>query len=355
MAGVNEVLAVQNVSKRFKKQQILSNVSFSVGKNEIIAILGASGCGKTSLLKIITGLLEADAGSVVLHGSAVDGLPPEKRNIGMVFQNYLLFPFMTVYENIAFGLRMKGIAPSEQKERIRAMVAMLGIEQKLFEYPKTLSAGQQQRVALARVFVMRFPVILLDEPFSNLDPHLREDMYDVLITLKQASDTSIVLVTHNADEAMILSKKIGIIHKAELIQFDIASAVFRRPSYSAVARIFGNKNALPVKMEEQKRALYKHIPFRYSDAHSSIDPASKASCLLTCHPEYVRIESSPKTNENILEGEIMSIHQLGNNTHVKICVQNDYVYATLAHDHRVLSASRVYVHFPKEHVHLMPN
>ncbi len=352
MDSMSTVLRVKNISKQYKKQQVLSNISFSVEKNEIITILGASGCGKTSLLKIISGLLAAGSGSVALHGQIIDELPPEKRNIGMVFQNYLLFPFMTVYENIAFGLRMRNIAPTEQKERIRLMASILGIEQKLFEYPKALSAGQQQRVALARVFVVRFPLILLDEPFSNLDPHLREDMYDILLSLHHTSSTSIILVTHNANEAMFLSKKIGILHDSQMVQFDTTTKVFHQPVCSEVAQIFGNKNALPVTITEGKKIHYYDAAITASKSNE-MWVEKPGSYMLTCHPEFVRVGTSLLGRENVLEGEILSMHQLGGSTHVKIKVREDFVYAILDKKQSIEPGSRVHVQLPQEHVQIM--
>ncbi len=353
MAGMkNNVLSVRGLMKSFNGKPVFSGVDFDVGQREIVAFLGASGEGKTSLLKVIVGLLQPNAGSVAVNGRMLNDMPPEKRPIGMIFQDLTLFPFLTVHENIAFGLRMQGVPRAEQNRRVDFFANTLKIADKLNDYPKTLSHGQQQRVAFARTFILNKAVVLLDEPFSAFDTHLREDMYEVFRVLCEESGSSAILVTHNPVEAMMLSQKIGVLYDSSLLQFDSSLNVFHRPVHTAVAVLLGNKNALSFRrinentIEHNGKTIYLHDAS--GQPHETLQKG-----VFTCHPDFVDVLAPGSRKKNTLKGEIVAVKERGSKRTMIIAVDDARVHANVSPQRKLSVGEQVAVHFPNEHVHIM--
>jgi len=235
-------LELDHVAKQFGAQTAVEDFSLSVRQGEFISFLGPSGCGKTTTLQMIAGFLEPSHGAIRLEGRDLTAIHPAKRGLGIVFQSYALFPHMTAAENVSFGLEMRKIAKAERQERVRATLAMVGLAGFEDRYPRRMSGGQQQRVALARALVIRPAVLLLDEPLSNLDAKLREDMQIELRQLQRNLGTTTILVTHDQNEAMSLSERIVVMSKGRIEQIGTPQETYERPASAFVAQFLGRAN-----------------------------------------------------------------------------------------------------------------
>ena len=235
-------LRIRDLDKRFGDVAAVDGVSFDVESGTLVSLLGPSGCGKSTILRMIAGLIEPDAGSIRIGDAEVTWLPPHRRNIGLVFQSYALFPHMSVYENVAFGLRQRRLPEDAASARIAETLAMVrpeGLERRL---PRELSGGQQQRVALARAIAPRPALLLLDEPLSNLDAKLRDVMRVELRRLQQDLAITTVFVTHDQEEALTMSDRICVLSAGRLQQIGAPREVYDRPATPFVADFFGRSN-----------------------------------------------------------------------------------------------------------------
>ncbi|MBK9081458.1 MAG: ABC transporter ATP-binding protein [Rhizobiales bacterium] len=236
MAGIT----IDRIEKRFGAVAALRELSLEVADGEFIALLGPSGCGKTTLLRIIAGLEQQTAGRIRIGGRDVSALPPRERGLAMVFQNYAVFPHMTVYENVAFGLRMKGASDADVKTQVERASGLLHIEPYLERYPAKLSGGQRQRVAVARALAVQPAVLLMDEPLSNLDALLRLEMRSELKSVLAASGATTVYVTHDQTEAMGLADRVAVMHEGVIEQIDRPQALYERPATRFVGGFVGS-------------------------------------------------------------------------------------------------------------------
>lgn len=241
------VIEIKNVAKTFGTYQALQDINLTVADQEFMVLLGASGCGKTTLLRIIAGLETASEGEVWIGGRRIDHLAPKDRGIAMVFQNYAVFPHMTVFENIGFGLRMQKLPNDEVVKRVERVAELMHIEKLLKRYSGELSGGQRQRVAVARALAMEPDVILMDEPLSNLDALLRLEMRAELKGVLAGSKTTAIYVTHDQVEAMSLADRISVMHEGKIVQAATPIEVYRNPAAEFVAGFIGNPpmNFLP--------------------------------------------------------------------------------------------------------------
>jgi multiple sugar transport system ATP-binding protein len=240
-------IEIKGVAKSFGAFTALHSVDLTIADREFVVLLGASGCGKTTLLRIIAGLETASAGEVWIGGRRVDQLPPRDRGIAMVFQNYAVFPHLTVFENIAFGLRMQKVAPAEIDRRVTRTAELMHIEGLLKRYSGQLSGGQRQRVAVARALAVEPQVILMDEPLSNLDALLRLEMRAELKGILAESQTTTIYVTHDQVEAMSLADRIAVMQGGDILQAADPIEVYRNPAARFVGAFIGNPpmNFLP--------------------------------------------------------------------------------------------------------------
>ena len=241
------VIEIKGVAKSFGSFTALHSIDLTIADQEFMVLLGASGCGKTTLLRIIAGLETPTTGEVWIGGRRVDQLPPRERGIAMVFQNYAVFPHLTVFENIAFGLRMKKMAQAEVERRVKRCAELMHIEQLLKRYSGQLSGGQRQRVAVARALAMEPDVILMDEPLSNLDALLRLEMRAELKGVLAESKTTTIYVTHDQVEAMSLADRISVMNGGHIVQAANPVEVYRNPAARFVGSFIGNPpmNFLP--------------------------------------------------------------------------------------------------------------
>ena len=234
-----------HLSKAYGRVVAINDVSLCVGQGEFFSLLGPSGCGKTTTLRAVAGLIEIDAGTIAIMSRDVTDLPVHKRNIGMVFQNYALFPHMTVAENIAFGLKMRGVKRREIAGRVERALDLVRLGGTGGRLPRQLSGGQQQRVAFARAVVIEPQLLLLDEPLSNLDAKLRKEMQIELRALQRRLGITAIYVTHDQEEALTLSDRIAIMNDGRIAQCAEPSEIYRSPANRFVAEFIGRVNLLP--------------------------------------------------------------------------------------------------------------
>jgi putative spermidine/putrescine transport system ATP-binding protein len=237
-------LDARSVSKSFQGTRVLENLDLTIGRGEFVSLLGPSGCGKTTLLRMIAGLLPVDGGTITLDGKVISGLPPHRRNVGVVFQNYALFPHLTVAENIAFGLRARGIPKPEADTTVARFLDLIKLPDIAGRYPSALSGGQQQRVAVARALAPHPDILLLDEPFSALDRKLREGMQIELKSLLRDLGITSVFVTHDQDEALVMSDRIAVMNAGVIEQFGAPKEIYKNPKSRFVLDFIGASSQL---------------------------------------------------------------------------------------------------------------
>ncbi len=238
------LLEIKNVSKTFEDHLIVNNLSINVNKGEFFTLLGPSGCGKTTLLRIIAGFVTPDSGGIILDGIDITNLPPEERQLHTVFQSYALFPHMTVFDNIAFPLKMSGVNKKLISDMVHNILEKVQLLRYINRYPNELSGGQKQRVAIARSLVNRPKLLLLDEPLSALDANLREHMHVELVKLQEESGVTFVYVTHDQSEALALSSRIAVMNLGNIEQQDQPQIIYSKPSTYFVADFLGKCNLL---------------------------------------------------------------------------------------------------------------
>jgi putative spermidine/putrescine transport system ATP-binding protein len=244
---MSDLLALRNLTIAYGSTIVVENLSFAVGEGEFVALLGPSGCGKTTTMRAIAGLVEPRAGEISLAGRDITRIPANKRDVGLVFQSYALFPHLTVFENVAFGLRLKRLPRDEIQRRVRGAIESVGLSGLENRLPKALSGGQQQRVALARAAVVTPRVLLLDEPLSNLDARLRLEMRGELRRLQSAAGIAMLYVTHDQAEALALADRVVVMQAGKIEQIGSPRGIYERPRTDFVARFMGFENIFAVR------------------------------------------------------------------------------------------------------------
>ena len=244
------ILELRQVSKRFDKAVPADDVSLAIEPGEFFTFLGPSGSGKSTLLRIVAGLEQADAGLVLLRGRDVGGVPPWRRHLGMVFQQYANFPHMNVAQNVAYGLRRRGLGPAEIRARVAELLDLVGLAGFEERRVTQLSGGEQQRVAIARALAPRPELLLLDEPLAALDEKIRREMQGELTKIQEATGTTFVYVTHDQEEALTMSDRIAVLNRGRCVQVDAPERIFRFPRTRFVAGFFRGCNVLEASLEQ---------------------------------------------------------------------------------------------------------
>lgn len=315
-------LTLRSLTKRFGDAAAVDDVHLHVASGEAIVLLGPSGCGKTTTLRMIAGFERPSEGTISIGGSVVAGegnfVPPEKRRVGMVFQSYALWPHMTVAENVAFGLTTRG--PRQDKESLRAraeeameMVQLPGLGAR---YPHELSGGQQQRVSLARALVTRPGVLLLDEPLSNLDSRLREDMRRQIRELQQELGITMVYITHDRTEALGLADRVVSLRAGRIQQVAPPAEIYSRPTSTFVAKALGAANIVPAEWESG-RSTCRLVTGQTIDAHAVAGSRTADTPTVCVRPHDIELTVEGNTN-----GVITDISYLGDDTHYRIALDD---------------------------------
>src|SRR5579862_1270408 len=240
---------LQNLSRSFGATKALDGLSIEIAPGELVALLGPSGCGKTTALRIVAGFEHADTGSVIVDGKDISGVPANRRDMGMVFQSYSLFPNMNALDNVGFGLRMRKLGAAGRRKKAQELLDMVGLAPQAKQYPHQLSGGQQQRVALARALAIEPRVLLLDEPLSALDAKVRLQLREQIRTLQQRLGTTTLFVTHDQEEALSMADRVGVMNNGRLEQIAAPSELYSEPATAFVAEFVGTMNRIPGRLD----------------------------------------------------------------------------------------------------------
>ncbi|NJO67371.1 MAG: ABC transporter ATP-binding protein [Leptolyngbyaceae cyanobacterium RM1_405_57] len=315
---VEESLRLEAIQHSYRNHPAaINSVSLSIEAGRFFCLLGPSGCGKTTLLRLIGGYLKPDHGQILIAGRNVTRKPPEQRNIGMVFQNYALFPHLSARENVAFGLEVQQVSRAEREQRVEAILDRVGLS--LAERdrpPKRLSGGQQQRVALARALVIQPKLLLLDEPFANLDRQLRERLRAELKQLQRQTGVTTILVTHDQEEALALADQVGLMLSGQFLQIDTPANLYQHPASPLVARFLGEANLFQVQaVEADSIHLHSSITLQ-RDALPAVTPGS----WLMVRPENCVVGSAAVECLNHWQGRVIDSTFLGTDRVLEVVI-----------------------------------
>ncbi|MCR8630067.1 ABC transporter ATP-binding protein [Paenibacillus radicis (ex Xue et al. 2023)] len=316
MSAQNSIIKIESVTKQFGAFKAINNVSLDIERGSFTTLLGPSGCGKTTLMRLIAGFHEPDSGSIYIEGNKVNGTPVYKRNTPLVFQEYALFPHMTVFENIAYGLKLKRIPSNEIKEKVGTMLDMFGLQGMEHRYPKQMSGGQQQRVAFARALIIGQNILLMDEPLSNLDAKMRVEVRNDIREMQQRAGITAIFVTHDQDEALSLSDRIAVFNKGTIYQVGTPWEVYFKPNNKFVADFVGVANFVDgevVGVESQDYMV------KCADIAIKVDKTGYSAKLgdkvtLVIRPECISVlprEGSYGSSDNVWSGYITRSSFLG--------------------------------------------
>jgi spermidine/putrescine transport system ATP-binding protein len=319
--GVRAV-EIRHVTKRFGQGAgavvALDDVSLEIRDNEFFTLLGPSGCGKTTLLRLIAGFEEVSGGTILLFGEEIEGLPPNKRPVNTVFQQYALFPHMTVAENVAFSLRMLKRPRAESLAVVERMLALVKLEQFADRRPGQLSGGQQQRVALARALATKPKVLLLDEPLSALDLKLRQEMRNELKQIQQETGITFIFVTHDQEEALTMSDRIAVMSNGRVQQVGTAHAVYDRPVNRFVADFIGETNIIPVEITEILGDKARCVAARRQEFLCDAVPGCRVGQTVSVSIRPEKIALRRPDNGSTLAGRVAGLTYLGTDTRFTI-------------------------------------
>lgn len=311
---------IQDLVKNFGQTTAVHSANIDIRSGEFMTLLGPSGCGKTTILSMILGIIDASSGTISFNGESINHMPMNKRDVGMVFQNYALFPHMTVSQNVAFGLDMRKVKKDEKKRRVQEALEMVQLDGYGDRFPKELSGGQQQRVALARALVIRPKVLLLDEPLSNLDAKLRKDMRIQLKRLHDELGITIIYVTHDQEEALSLSTKVAVMSKGVIQQIGSPQDIFVNPKNHFVANFVGYANFLMGRIieEQDDKFLFEspssgRLLVKKSGRHQVGDEV-----ILTIKPENLRMVLGDEPGLNVMKGKVIVSDYVGSTTGYEI-------------------------------------
>lgn len=337
-----ESVVFEKVSKKFGNSQALNNVSFSINKGEFFSILGPSGCGKTTLLRILAGFETPDSGKIYLDGQDITTLPPNKRPVNTVFQNYALFPHLSIRENIAFGLRIAQKPESEIDLEVEKMLQLIQMTEHAEKYPDTISGGQKQRVAIARALVNHPQVLLLDEPLAALDLKLRQKMLLELDLIHDQVGITFVFVTHDQTEAMAVSDRIAILQKGNLEQIGTPIEIYEAPKSNFVAAFIGDTNFLNGVVKERVQNDYSLVKVdSFPDVlcfnDKKLNPQDHVH--LSVRPEKIHISREPPPSHalhNLFPGVVDDVVYKGDHTNFGVKVEGLKISVTQQHSRFLL-------------------
>ena len=296
---MEKIISLENVSLAFDGERILNNINLDIGDKEFVTLLGPSGCGKTTTLRIIGGFLTPDEGNVIFENKKINNLPPHKRNINTVFQRYALFPHLNVYENIAFGLRVKKISEREIKSRVNEMINLVNLQGFEKRAVQRLSGGQQQRVAIARALINRPKVLLLDEPLGALDLKLRKEMQIELKKIQQRLEITFIYVTHDQEEALTMSDLVVVMNNGDIQQIGTPQDIYNEPVNAFVADFIGESNIIDGIMPRDCKVIFGSNAFECVDKgfspNEKVDVVIRPEDIKICAVENAKITGTVET------------------------------------------------------------
>jgi spermidine/putrescine ABC transporter ATP-binding subunit len=350
-------IQLKNIVTRFGTLEAVSHVSLEIQDGELFTLLGPSGCGKTTILRLIGGFHRPDEGEVFFGEKAVSGIPPYERNIGMVFQNYALWPHMTIFDNIAYGLKLKKFSRDEISSKVLhglTLVNLSGLEKR---YPGQLSGGQQQRVALARALVLSPDVLLLDEPLSNLDAKIRLQVRAEIRKLQKNLGITTIYVTHDQEEALTLSDRIAVVDHGKLQQIGSPRDLYAKPENPFVADFIGINNLIPGEVREiQERERTMKAQTDVGPLVCTLEWPFKLGdhCMVSVRPETASIGQADRGQGevNVLPGTVSFASYIGNTIRYDVEIQNGKIFKVDIQNpwyHQVLPlGEKVFVTFPQK-------
>ncbi|MCL7765588.1 spermidine/putrescine ABC transporter ATP-binding protein PotA [Pasteurella multocida] len=286
------IIELRSITKSYGDKTIIENFNLTINNGEFLTILGPSGCGKTTVLRLLAGLEELDSGNIILDGEDITHVPAEQRHINTVFQSYALFPHMTIFENVAFGLRMQKVPNEEIKPRVLEALRMVQLEEYAYSKPAQLSGGQQQRIAIARAVVNKPKVLLLDESLSALDYKLRKQMQNELKALQRKLGITFIFVTHDQEEALTMSDRIIVLRKGHIQQDGSPREIYEEPKNLFVAKFIGEINifnATVLTRVDEKR-VRANVEGRVCDIYTNLDVVAEQKLKVLLRPEDILIE-----------------------------------------------------------------
>ncbi|KMY50958.1 ABC transporter ATP-binding protein [Peribacillus loiseleuriae] len=357
-------IQIENVQKAFGKTIAVNHLNLDIKDGEFFTFLGPSGCGKTTTLRMIAGFYYPTKGVVRFGERDMTRVPPEKRNTGMVFQNYALFPHMTVFENVAFGLRVRKVSAADVKGKVLEVLRKVRLENYSNRQVSQLSGGQQQRVALARALVIEPEILLLDEPLSNLDAKLRDEMRAEILRLQRDYKITTIYVTHDQAEALSMSDRIAVFNYGVCHQVGTPAEIYNQPANDFVASFIGEINLLPVQVN---RVEQENIAVTLKNDgepvklivhnHANEGELNKGDLAVSIRPEAIRILDTAEDQTNVLKGKIEAVQFFGSIVNVLVQVGHVTLRVDVLNTHEFgyfYQGKDVYVELPEKQLRLIP-
>lgn len=359
------IVHLSEITKRFGDVTAVEDLELTIQEGEFFTFLGPSGCGKTTTLRMIAGFYYPTEGKVKFNDRDMTKVAPEKRNTGMVFQNYALFPHMTVYENVAFGLKVRKIKNTVIKEKVTDVLKKVRLDQYIGRQVSQLSGGQQQRVALARALVIEPDILLLDEPLSNLDARLRDEMRTEILRLQREYGITTIYVTHDQIEALSMSDRIAVFNMGECHQVGTPTEIYNEPVNDFVAEFIGETNLLPVTFTEgdgQRSLFYcEEIEQTMYVKQTDLNIATYEEdddLFISIRPEIVRVSKEWIDADNVFQGQVSLVQFTGESIHTFVKL-NEQVTMKITDLNRgpgtyLEEGTDIYIHIPKDQIRVVP-
>lgn len=331
------------------KNNILEDLNLKVEKGELVSLLGPSGCGKTTTLRVVAGFIDPKSGQFLMDNKDYTKLPVHKRNFGIVFQSYALFPHLNVFDNISFGLKMRKLPKAEIKRAVNEIIELVDMKQYAKRYPKELSGGQRQRVAIARALVIKPDLLLLDEPLSNLDAKLRLRMRVEIRKLQQKMGITTLFVTHDQEECFSISDKVAVMNKGIIEQFDTPENIYSQPATEFVARFVGFENFIELKAYGNK--IYK----AKNGTSFEVDTAKEkyGDLKATIRPDDIKILEDEKEKSNVVRGNVEVRTYLGKSYQYNVSTEFGTLVVNSTKDNVYKPGENIYLYLPSNKIILV--
>jgi ABC-type Fe3+/spermidine/putrescine transport system ATPase subunit len=324
-----EMLVLRGITKSFAGATVVDDLSLTIRKGEFVSILGPSGCGKTTTLRIVAGFMQPDRGELLLGGERIDNVPSHRRGAAMVFQNYALFPHLTVFDNVAFGPRMHKVPRAKVNRKVEEALELVRLPHLGSRYPRQLSGGQQQRVALARAIALDPKLLLLDEPLSNLDAKLRKELRTEFLEIHRLSGITTLFVTHDIEEAFSVSDRVAVMNQGRLEQFDTPVAIYTRPRTRFVADFVGHANVVEGPLVHDATGA-PSLAFGGARVRVARSAAARATGHFAIPNHLLSVSANAADTENCFPARLVSLSYLGSTVQFRVRIA-DHVFNGEAH------------------------